>query len=810
MTDITESYVTVLPSVKASGWNGKEGESIKLYPVMSLREFLETEFDYDAMGVQYTWSVSTEYCTRVNKGAIKDPDTGALQPLEHPHTGEAIDHAMLNYSCMFFDVDDDSEGGLKEIRGKVSADEYADKRDEYMTAEMDKLLGLDQYLLDSMIFYGTSGGYRIGWRTPDMPPAEWRAYRDSLKGVLADEGIEIDDNADDDQRLFRAPRAKRTYKDGRVETLDYERFYENYDTLLDVSMLPAPAVPVQSTKDINNSSIFANIHKAVTEFKKKKSFAPGEMIPKGKRNAEMYKWACADRDRGFDATEIFLRCWITCQTRMDNPLDDSELWSIVNSAMKHTPSYCANEAPPVAVTTDDALRFGSENDLAKWLVHRIQQNGVQLMGDQGSLWRYDPEKGLWSKYTDGALKRFMSKLEGHIKIKGPKNKQGQDTYKPLRITKKLAENAHSLMADFCSEDGAVTSFFDSAPFGLAYANGFVAIDDQGNITFEPLSPEHRQTHRLEFDWNPNATCPQYDKYLSEVVDAQDGQTIKEWYGMALIGRSTKYEQAMMLTGTGANGKSVCLKIGEAAFPEGSIQSIPPQGFDSEYNLAKLRDCKLNSNSETPSADVEKLQKFKACVSGDRIMGRVIREMPTSFSPRAGHIFAANELPYVNDQTHGFWRKMTVIEFLRTFTPDQQDKTLAKRIIDQELQGVTVAMVKAAAEAVKRGHYLESDRAKAAKAKWRREADKVAMWIDEACLPAGLGDKDCYTGADAFQAFTHWCKASEMMPLSKPKFGRRLAKLVPKKRTSDHVLYGIKRKPRSYEQTVTITQLNPIH
>ena len=83
---------------------------------------------------------------------------------------------------------------------------------------------------------------------------------------------------------------------------------------------------------------------------------------------------------------------------------------------------------------------------------------------------------------------------------------------------------------------------------------------------------------------------------------------------------------------------------------------------------------VNISTETPKKNFD-TDIVKAVVAGDWVTGRGLYERPTKFRPFAKHYLAMNELPPINDNSHGLWRRIYVIDFPKSFAEDEQDVEL---------------------------------------------------------------------------------------------------------------------------------------
>lgn len=171
--------------------------------------------------------------------------------------------------------------------------------------------------------------------------------------------------------------------------------------------------------------------------------------------------------------------------------------------------------------------------------------------------------------------------------------------------------------------------------------------------------------------------------MSPSIAARTPATYR-FFGACILGIAPRYQRACLATGEGENGKSTLADIVIACMPAGTTSAIAPQDWGQEYRRAMLVGKHLNAVGELPEREIIASESFKAIVTGDPIVGRVIRESPIIFRPRAGHYFAANRLPGTSDQSEGFWRRLIVLTFNGSFEgdptrdPEMGAKVMAER------------------------------------------------------------------------------------------------------------------------------------
>lgn len=80
----------------------------------------------------------------------------------------------------------------------------------------------------------------------------------------------------------------------------------------------------------------------------------------------------------------------------------------------------------------------------------------------------------------------------------------------------------------------------------------------GRMTVE-RDPNAFTLLRLRIRYNPEAQCPTFLRYLSELLAPDDIETLQQYMGYMLV-PTTKVQKALFLQGFGGDGKSVLVKV----------------------------------------------------------------------------------------------------------------------------------------------------------------------------------------------------------------------------------------------------------
>lgn len=410
---------------------------------------------------------------------------------------------------------------------------------------------------------------------------------------------------------------------------------------------------------------------------------------------------------------------------------------------------------------------------------------------------YDPTTGIW--YYRGVRQRvseYVRSFAGTTIV--PQVVDGKDPA-VVKLKNSDVKGVVELVQDEATQEG----FFDDAPIGLACANGFVRLSNKGELEVVPHSQDHRARIAQPFDFNPNAESKVWDAFLRSLFlgdedAAEKALLVEEFFGGALFGLSTRFQKCIVGVGGGANGKSTLIDIIFGVFPKDSVTGLSPQelgGPKGEYYRANLRGAALNVMSEMPKKTLVDTSFMKAIVPGDVISARDPGGRAFRYKPTCGHFFACNELPRVDDQTQGFWRKFIVLTFNRKFE-EEGDRIvdLAKKVVEADRAGILARLAAGAARLLKQGGYTTVSSHKASLAAWEEESDAVRLFVDERCirLPVDSPMKERISGQELYAAFTAWCEANGEKPLCNRDFAKRMAMLgLPYHKTKVKNVYQVR-------------------
>ncbi len=314
------------------------------------------------------------------------------------------------------------------------------------------------------------------------------------------------------------------------------------------------------------------------------------------------------------------------------------------------------------------------------------------------------------------------------------------------------------------------SEFDRDLYTVNVRNGLL---DLRTLELKPHDPDYLSVIQLPVEWNPRAQCPRFDQFIQEIVDPDDAPVLQEFAGYALW-RDCRFQKALMLTGSGANGKTTFLNIlikvlGRQNLAFHSLQDLTTSRFASADLYGKL----ANIYDDLPPTKIINAGLFKILVTGGEIQAEKKFKPSFRFRNYAKLIFSANKIPSSIDDTRAFFRRWIIINFPNEFTGDRVDRHLEEKLSTPECLSY---VLKWAVEGLKRlleaGAFSNEDSIDAVEEKYLKASNPAYAFITARVVrdQAAAVSKD-----DLYHAFLDYCKQNKLPSMSKRAFAEEVKK-----------------------------------
>lgn len=388
----------------------------------------------------------------------------------------------------------------------------------------------------------------------------------------------------------------------------------------------------------------------------------------------------------------------------------------------------------------------------KELLDVVKTNNYDLARKNDFIFAYNGE--FWKELDRELIKDFLAKVA---------KKQGVN-----EIEAEHYDFRNKLFLQFLASANFQNVETDSSKVLINLKNGTFEIS-KDKLAIRDFQASDFLTYQLPFNYDESAVCPMFEKYLNEVLPEKELQDIvAEFFGYVFT-KNLKLEKALLIYGGGANGKSVLFDVDNALLGKENVSNFSMCHLLEEHNRALIANKLLNYGSEINASKTK--DDVKQLISNEPIQARLKYGNSFTMENYAKLVFNCNELPKDIDFSHAYFRRLLIIPFRVTIAEENQDKTLAQKIIKSELSGVFNWILKGLKRIIKNENFTQSDIVKNEIETYKRESDSVASFIDENNFKPSVQFYKLLK--DLYAEYKLFCQDEGCKALSNRNFAKRL-------------------------------------
>ena len=194
---------------------------------------------------------------------------------------------------------------------------------------------------------------------------------------------------------------------------------------------------------------------------------------------------------------------------------------------------------------------------------------------------------------------------------------------------------------------------------LNVRNGLLNVESR---TLAPHSPEHLSPIQIAASFDPDARCPDIDRFVKDVFP-QDTQHLHAEVAAWLMLPDTSIQKALLAIGEGANGKSVWLNLLITFLGKENVSTLSLHKLEADkFAVSRLVGKLANVGMDLPTAALAGTSMFKSLTGADLVSAERKFEASFEFRPFVRLLFSANSAPRSEDSTHAFFRRWLCIPF----------------------------------------------------------------------------------------------------------------------------------------------------
>jgi len=392
------------------------------------------------------------------------------------------------------------------------------------------------------------------------------------------------------------------------------------------------------------------------------------------------------------------------------------------------------------------------------IVSTAQKNRWGLCKNLDFIYLYNG--AFWASVENDTFQKFLGEAAAKIGVS--------------KYTSKHYKFREELLKQFLATNHLPTPQPDAGTVRINLQNGTFEIKN-GKTKLRRFNAADFITYQLPFEYNPKATAPQFNAYLNKVLpDTERQRVLAEYLGYVFIkngAKTIKEEKALVLYGSGANGKSVffevvCALLGTENTSNYSLQSLTN---DNGYYRAAIANKLVNYASEINGRHDANI--FKQLTSGEPVEARHPYGRAFSLTQYARLIFNCNELPGDVEHTAAYFRRFLLIPFDVTVPKEEQDKELHNKIIGSELSGVFNWVLAGLNRLLEQKGFSECKASAEAVELYRTTSDSVKMFLKENHYEKSVSDY--LLVKELYLLYKGFCNDDNYKALGKQKFSKRL-------------------------------------
>jgi putative DNA primase/helicase len=347
--------------------------------------------------------------------------------------------------------------------------------------------------------------------------------------------------------------------------------------------------------------------------------------------------------------------------------------------------------------------FDKNGLLAEDLAREVFSIGPLRVGEDMDFWSY--HEGVWSHDKHAVHARVARLLRNRYRNAHAENVAAMLRHRVKRI-----------------ECGPISQYINCQSGMIEWATGEVVPHDDTYVS----------TVQLPWDFDPDAKCPEFETFLSQVVAPDMIDLMWEFIGYMMYS-GNPLQIAFMLVGKGGNGKGTLLRVISALLGKGNTSAVTLDSLSSNrFAAASLYGKLANIAGDIDATYQESTAMFKKITGEDDVDAERKFGHAFTFRPWATPVFSANRIPGSADTTEGYTRRWVILPFPFTFSDDQKDPHLTERLVS-EVPGIAAKALPALRALMLRGHFELPTSAREAKEDFERRIDQVRSWIAECCV-----------------------------------------------------------------------------
>lgn len=285
------------------------------------------------------------------------------------------------------------------------------------------------------------------------------------------------------------------------------------------------------------------------------------------------------------------------------------------------------------------------------------------------------------------------------------------------------------------------------------------------------SPDDELLYKLDLNWDPKATCPQYEKFINWMFkgDAQSINLFEEYAGLTFVD-DMSHQKSLWLVGRGGNGKSTLVTLLQKIHDQSVLSNISITDLNDERKVTSLVGKLLNVSSEHSRLNNMVDTVFKQITGGDSIpIRKLYQEVDNNVYLKVRFLCLTNDMPTTADTSEAMRRRLLMLDCPQQLTDAEKDPDLGNKLL-AEKSGILLRWVNALNRLRARGRFDVPDHSNKMVNEFLISNDSLRFWINDSITKG----EDEHDALQIYADYADWCKATGFKyPYKYPEWLRKM-------------------------------------
>jgi len=286
------------------------------------------------------------------------------------------------------------------------------------------------------------------------------------------------------------------------------------------------------------------------------------------------------------------------------------------------------------------------------------------------------------------------------------------------------------------------------------------------------TPKVFSTVQLPVDYSWDADCGEFEAFLWQVLPEDMLPTAWELIGYLMLSGNPLHK-AVMLTGSGRNGKGTFLRVMTALLGSANVTAVSLHDLvNTRFSTACLFGKIANIAGDIDAGYLENTALLKAVTGGDTVSAEHKGRDRFDFTPWAVPVFSANRVPPSADVTVGYLSRWLILPFPNSFHGKEDPDLTARLTTPEELTGIAHRGVASLRNLMERGAFEDTKSGAEAMEEFARKTDQVRMWLND-CAKVDPQNDEWVNRTTLYECYRRWTRRDGHRPVKASEFYDRL-------------------------------------